>query len=203
MDFNIEALNWDTPKRTQRAKAVADKIIKAIEIKQSYKGMEFGCGTGLVSFNLYDKFQALTLIDTSSGMIDVVNSKIREFGITNMEAVTVDLNDGHALDEKFDVIYTSMVLHHIVDTEKILNNLFELLNENGYLCIVDIDEEDGSFHSEEKDFNGHNGFNQKELAEQMKLVGFKGVESNIIYSDVKNIRGVNKEYSLFLMKGKK
>ena len=203
MDFNIESLNWDTPKRTNRAKEVAKKVRNAIEIKKTYKGMEFGCGTGLVSFNLCDQFESLTLIDTSHGMIDVVNSKIKEFGIENMKAVTVDLNDGERIDEKFDVIYTSMVLHHIVDTEKILHNLFEMLNENGYLCIVDIDEEDGSFHREEADFQGHNGFNQEKLADLMNLVGFEEVESNIIYSDEKNIRGVNKEYSLFLMKGKK
>lgn len=35
----------------------------------------------------------------------------------------------------------------------------------------------------------------------MKKVGFQDVESNIIYNDEKNVGGINKEYSLFLMKG--
>lgn len=152
MNFNVEAINWDTPKRTARAKEVAKKISKAIDIKKSYKGMEFGCGTGLVSFNLCDCFESLTLIDMSEGMIEMANSKIKQFGIENMKAVRLDITNGERIDERYDVIYTSMVLHHIVDTEKILNNLFELLNENGCICIVDIDEEDGSFHSEERDF---------------------------------------------------
>ena len=75
MSFDDYARTWDTERRINRAKIVADKIADSVDIDRNYSAMEFGCGTGLVSFNLYDKFKRITLIDTSKGMIDILNSK--------------------------------------------------------------------------------------------------------------------------------
>lgn len=41
---------------------------------------------------------------------------------------------------KFDVIYNSLVLHHIHDTKAIINNFHQLLNEEGYLLFFIFDE---------------------------------------------------------------
>jgi len=205
MNFNIEATNWDNERRVKRAKIIADEIIKSIHIEKHYRrALEFGCGTGLVSFNLIDKFEHITLIDTSKGMIETLNFKIQDLKVKNMTAIQVDIDcDSEMQGDRFDVIYTSMALHHIRNIRTILRNLFELLNDNGYLCIVELVEDDGSFHKLEKDFNGHNGFNQNELEELLGELGYKSVVTNIFYNDVKVIEGSKINYSLFLMIGKK
>lgn len=203
MDFNIEAITWDNEKRANRAKVIAEKIGDVIETKKLCNALEFGCGTGLISFNLKDKFEHITLVDTSKGMIETLNSKIKNNNIKNMFAYEMDINNEQALLKKQDIIYTSMAFHHILDTETTLKNLYKLLNEEGVLCIVDLDEEDGSFHKKEKDFIGHNGFNQKDLADLLKKVGFKDVNWGICYNDDKIIDEAKINYSLFLMIGKK
>ncbi len=205
MNFNIEATNWDNERRVKRAKIIADEIIKSIHIEEKYRrALEFGCGTGLVSFNLIDKFEHITLIDTSKGMIETLNYKIQSLKVKNMTAIQADIKcDSEMQGEKYDVIYTSMALHHIINIKTILKNKFELLNDNGYLCIVELVEDDGSFHKLEKDFNGHNGFNQNELKGLLGELGFKSVVTNIFYNDVKDIEGSKINYSLFLMIGKK
>lgn len=203
MNFDIKALNWDTEKRVYRARIIAREINNAIQIKRTYSALEFGCGTGLISFNLHDKFQSIMLVDTSQGMINMLNSKIQEHNIENMSACNVDISKESFLKEKYDVIYTSMAMHHIIDTKTTLENLYKLLNKDGYLCIVDLDEEDGSFHSDERDFTGHNGFNQGELSNLLKKIGFDDVKSNIIYSDEKEIGSRKVDYSLFLMRGRR
>ncbi len=73
MSFDKYAITWDTEKRVNRAKIIAEEISKTIQIKKRYNALEFGCGTGLVSFNLYDKFESITLVDISKGMIDMLN----------------------------------------------------------------------------------------------------------------------------------
>ncbi|MGI1659687.1 MAG: class I SAM-dependent DNA methyltransferase [Desulfitobacterium sp.] len=204
MNFSIEATNWDNERRVKRAKIIADEIIKSIQIDEQYRALEFGCGTGLVSFNLIDKFKHITLIDTSKGMIDTLNLKIQALKVKNMTAIQVDANfDSHIQGEKFDVIYTSMALHHVIDITTILNKLFSLLNENGYLCIIELVEDDGSFHKLETDFDGHNGFNQNKLKDLLVESGFKCVETNTFYKDVKVIDGSEVNYSLFHMVGRK
>jgi ubiquinone/menaquinone biosynthesis C-methylase UbiE len=100
MDFNIEAINWDNKRRIKRAKTIADEIIKSIKIKEKYHALEFGCGTGLVSFNLIYKFEHITLTDTSKGMIETLNSKIQHYKVKNMKALNVDINDNIEIEGK-------------------------------------------------------------------------------------------------------
>ena len=204
MNFDIESITWDDERRKNRAKLIAEEISKSIQIKKQYTALEFGCGTGLISFCLNDKFEMITLVDTSKGMVDVLNSKIETFKINNMKAYQIDINENHILPENsYDVIYTSMALHHIIDTETTIKNLYRLLKKDGYLCIIDLDEEDGSFHKEEKDFNGHNGFNQNDLKNVLLETGFKEVEANTFYKDEKLVEEMKVKYSLFLMIGRK
>lgn len=203
MNFNVQSISWDNAKRINRAKVIAAEIASATELEKSYSALEFGCGTGLVSFNLYDKLKDIVCIDKSKGMIDTLNTKIKQHKVKNMVAYQHNINDDYLLTPKYDLIYTSMALHHIVDVDTTLTNLYKLLKQNGCLCIVDLDEDDGSFHKTETDFDGHNGFNQTELKQILVKLGYKGLRSNTFYKDVKNIEGVILNYSLFIMIGRK
>ena len=203
MSFDNDSRTWDTNIRINRAEAVAKEISNCIDINKNYSAMEFGCGTGLVSFNLYEKFKSIALVDSSKGMIEILNSKIEKSKVPNMTSYYLDITNKDSLDMKFDVIYTSMVLHHIDDIKAIIKKLYELLNKDGYLCIVDLDEEDGSFHKNHLDFHGHNGFDQDYLKGILSNCGFKNVESNTFFYDEKIIEDEKIKYSLFLMKGRK
>lgn len=202
MEFDEYAKKWDTEARIIRAKAVAKEIEEAVPINKDYSAMEFGCGTGLVSFNFYNKFKKVTLIDESQGMLDVVDDKIKKYSIKNMISKRLDIFKD-PVEENFDVIYNSLVLHHIKDTEGIAKIFYDLLNEDGYLCIVDLDEEDGSFHRKYPDFDGYNGFNQERLRKVFEKAGFKKVESKTFYYGSKIIDGDTINYTLFLLKAVK
>lgn len=203
MSFDNYAKTWDTDIRLNRAKIIADAISGSIGINENYSAMEFGCGTGLVSFNLYNKFKSIALVDSSEGMIDILSSKINKYEITNMVPYHLDISSKNILDMKFDVIYTSMVLHHISDTKTIIKKLHQLLNKDGYLCIVDLNEDDGSFHKTYSEFDGHNGFNQEDLKSILLSCGFTDIESNTFFNDEKIIDDQKVNYSLFLMTGRK
>jgi ubiquinone/menaquinone biosynthesis C-methylase UbiE len=203
MNYDEKAATWDSEKRMLRAKFIADELSKKIETNKTLSALEFGCGTGLISFNLSEKFKEITLVDTSKGMIDVVNSKIKSNQIKNMVAYRLDITNQDILTSKYDIIYTSMVLHHILDIEKILKSLYNLLNNNGSLFIIDLDEDDGSFHKEEKDFVGHNGFNQSKLIDIMKNIGFNDINSYNFYNDIRIVENKDITYTLFLMNGSK
>lgn len=203
MDFNIQAKNWDDEKRVKRATLIAKEITHRVALKKSDSALEFGCGTGLISFNLCDQLKNITCIDTSQGMIGTLNSKIQQSNIKNMIGHQLDINDDHFLIPNYDLIYTSMALHHVVNIERTLENLYSLLKKNGSICIVDLDEEDGSFHKSEKDFHGHNGFNQNELKKTIKHIGFEEVDSHTFYHDQKVCEEASVNYSLFIMTGKK
>ena len=95
-----------------------------------------------------------------------------------------------------------MALHHIIDIKTALHDLYRLLKPNGKLCIIDLNEEDGRFHQSEKDFKGHNGFNQNQLKKVLNTVGYRMVSSYTFYEGQKTISEDNVDYSLFIMVGK-
>lgn len=202
MFFDDYAKKWDTDRRINRAKIISEEISNSIEINKGCSAMEFGCGTGLISFNLVEKFENITLIDSSKGMIDVVKEKIEKYEVDNMKPYAIDLFNEEII-EKFDFIYTSMVLHHIQDIAGLVNKFYTLLNDGGQVIIVDLDKEDGSFHKNEPGFNGHNGFEQEKLKEIFIEVGFRDAESTTFFYDEKKIEEKNIKYSLFIMKAQK
>ncbi len=203
LSFDKKAKDWDDNRRIQRSKVIAEKIIDYVNLQETFSGLEFGCGTGLISLNLYDKLGKITCIDTSSGMIKQLEDKVAEHNLDKITVTQLNINDDHDLKSEYDIIYSSMSLHHVTSLEETLQNFYDLLQDGGLLCIVDLDKEDGSFHSQESNFLGHNGFEQKELSQLLEQVGFNNIMSETFYNDERSIGNRNIEYSLFIMKAQK
>ena len=203
LSFDKKAKDWDDNRRIQRSKGIADEIIDDVNLQETFSGLEFGCGTGLISLNLYDKLGKITCIDTSSGMIKQLEDKVAEHNLDKITVTQLNINDDHDLKSEYDIIYSSMSLHHVTSLEETLQNFYDLLQDGGQLCIVDLDKEDGSFHSQESNFLGHNGFEQKELSQLLEQVGFNNIMSETFYNDERSIGNRNIEYSLFIMKAQK
>lgn len=202
MNFDFEAKNWENDGRIARAKVISEEIDKWLGDKINNTAMEFGCGTGLITFNLRNKFKDIMMVDNSAGMIEEANKKIKNQNVNNIRTWCGDINE---IDDKnkYDTIYTSMTLHHIVNINKVLEKLYSLLSLEGELYIVDLVEEDGTFHGSEKDFEGHNGFNQNDLMETLKNTGFKDIRDKVFYKGSKSIEERNVDYELFIMIARK
>ena len=141
----------------------------------------------------------ITLADTSTGMLDVLREKIAAAGIVNMTPVRLDLTADPLPAERFDLIYSLMTFHHIADTGRILSDLHALLAARGYLCIADLDREDGSFHGAA--FSGHRGFDREELARKTERAGFHKVQFSSVFSIRKG--QPPRDYPVFLMTAEK
>ena len=164
--FDARAKTWDDdPMKTARAQAVADGIQSRVPLTNHMTALEYGCGTGLLSFALQPQLKHITLADSSSGMLAVLQEKIDTNGIANMRAVQMDLTTDPLPADRYTLIYSLMTFHHIDDIDRILRDLFSLLVTPGYLCIADLDSEDGSFHGPE--FTGHRGFDRNEFERKL------------------------------------
>ncbi|OGS73248.1 MAG: hypothetical protein A3F91_05485 [Flavobacteria bacterium RIFCSPLOWO2_12_FULL_35_11] len=204
--FDQQAKEWDNdPKKTERAIIIANEMIDFIQPNKTMNAFEFGCGTGLLSYQLKDSFKTITLADTSEGMIKVLQEKITDENINNFKPRLVDLleDDSVINRSEFDVIYTLMTLHHILEIDKILEIFNAMLKTGGYLCIADLVQEDGSFHTNVPGFDGHNGFDRAALSAVLSNHGFKVDYNEIPLEIEKEFDKKVRKYPVFLMICKK
>ncbi len=196
--FDHRAKTWDSdPAKVERAQAVANAIQRLVPLHPKMTALEYGCGTGLLSFALRPYVGSITLADTSQGMLDVLNEKIRNTGSQGMTALRLDLCTDPLPTARFDLIYSLMTLHHIPDTERILRRFHAILAPQGWLCIADLDKEDGSFHG--AGFDGHNGFERETLKQMARAAGFTDMHFETVFCITKEVAGQQRGFPLFLM----
>lgn len=198
MSFDEKARMWDNPGRIKRTEILSKAIIERIEDASEKTALEIGCGTGLFTTRLSKVLKEVACFDTSEEMVKVLKEKIKEGNLKNISIYTEEILNNEEFYEKFDIVYSSMVFHHIVDIEKEFELLSKLLKKGGQVIIIDLDEEDGSFHKNEKDFNGHNGFNRDEFKDILEKYGFMDVTFETVFNGTKIVLDKGVDYSLFL-----
>jgi len=201
-DFDGRAATWDDdPTKVERAQAVADAIVRNVSLTGAMNAMEYGCGTGLLSFMLRPRLARITLADVSEGMLAVAASKIAAASDAGLRTVKLDLLIDPLPVERYDIIYSLMTLHHVSDTAALLRCFHAALSTNGVTCIADLDAEDGSFHG--AGFDGHLGFDRDLLGAKAREAGFATVEFSTAYEIEKKVDGRPRRYPVFLMLARK
>jgi ubiquinone/menaquinone biosynthesis C-methylase UbiE len=200
--FDKAAAEWDQKqRRVELAKAITENIA-LLPLNQEMRALEYGCGTGLVGLALAPRLGSLTAMDTSTGMLDILAGKIQESGVTNVTPLYLDLTVDTCI-QRFDLIFSAMTLHHIENTELILQKFYQLLEDGGYLAIADLDSEDGSFHAPgagEK----HHGFSRETLSEKLLKLGFSSLNFKTVHTVTKmDEGGDNRVYPVFLLTAQK
>ena len=202
-NFDERAKDWDSdPKKVERARAVAEAIRSAIPLTSNMTALEYGCGTGLLSFAFQADLGQITLADTSRGMLDVLSEKIAAAGVTNMHPTRLDLSTDPLPVERFDLTYSLMTLHHIEDAKGILKKFHALLEPSGILCIADLDKEDGTFHTDGTT-DVHLGFERGELQKWVEDTGFADIKFSTAFEIKKKIDDIEKTFPVFLLTARK
>lgn len=203
-DFDKEAAQWDAnPGRVKLANEVADAIIREARPSRDMDVLDFGCGTGLVTLRLQSLVRTILGVDSSEGMLGILDEKIRTQGITNARTRFVDLDAGGRIEGAFHLLVSSMTLHHIPDTARLFRQWRELLLPGGLVCFADLDAEDGSFHGDNTGVF-HHGFNREYLKNSMYASGFRDVRDITATNMVRDVEGKGKkEFPVFLIIAKK
>jgi 2-polyprenyl-3-methyl-5-hydroxy-6-metoxy-1,4-benzoquinol methylase len=204
-DFDKASVRWDAdPGRVKLANEIADAIIREAAPARDMDALDFGCGTGLVTLRLQPLVRTIVGVDSSHGMLGVLEGKVRKQGITNVQARFVDFEKGDRIEGRFHLLVSSMTLHHVPDTAELFKQWHELLLPGGLLCFADIDAEHGSsFHGDNTGVF-HKGFDRGHLKELLLSAGFHDVRDTTATTMVRDIEGKGgKEFPIFLIVAKK
>jgi len=198
-EFDIKASGWDeNPIHHARSEAIAKGMLRLLPIRKEMNAMEFGAGTGILSFMLKDFFNDIILMDSSTEMVNVANRKIDATGAKNLKTIVLDLEHETYSGKHFDLIFTQMVLHHVNNIEQLFGNFYKMLNPNGFIAIADLYTEDGSFHDE--GFSGHKGFKIKDLTLTLNKCNFQVTSNEQCFVIERKIsKEVTNQYPVFLL----
>ena len=193
--FAEKSKHWDmNSKRVQGAKSIADTIIKNISLIKEMHLMDFGAGTGLLSYCLSEKIGKITAVDNSPSMLEVFHEKSEDF-FCPTEVLEMDFTtETFPQNTQFDGIISSMTIHHVEDTELMLKKMYALLPKNGFIALADLDKEKGDFHSDNTGVF-HFGFEREKLGDLAKKVGFREVK----FHNANTIKKPHANYEVFLL----
>ncbi|SES92574.1 Methyltransferase domain-containing protein [Salinibacillus kushneri] len=188
--FEQMAKRYDTEERMELAKVIVNEVRPALRNSKSKSLLDYGSGTGLISLELSDLVDSILLVDSSKQMLDVAKAKISRKGMTNLNVLCSDFTQ-ETPERKADIVLMSLVLLHIPDTKKILQELFNILNSGGKLIIIDFDKNDKINHPKV-----HNGFSHEELRKGLSEIGFKSIEIKTFYHGKRIF--MNQDASMFI-----
>lgn len=91
--------------------------------------LDSGCGYG-ENCRCFSEMGAKIVIgiDISRKMLEIAN---RENKTDNIEYFNIDMMSINTLNEKFDVVFSSLAVHYIEDFNALLCKIYNLLNNNG------------------------------------------------------------------------
>ena len=202
-DFDREAAAWDEkPLRVKLADEVVRAVVAAAHPGPDMEALDFGCGTGLVALRLAPLVRRLTGADGSEGMLGVFRAKAAAQGLENVQARPVALEGEPDLGGPYDLVVSSMTLHHVRDVAALVGHLARAVRPGGFLCLADLDAEDGSFHSDNTGVF-HFGLDREQVAGLLEAAGFADVGQGTAATVEKPGPEGMRAYPVFLVWGRK
>lgn len=191
--FDQAAQNWDSPEKAQLASSYAEKIKTSLQKTDFSKVLEIGCGTGLLGGNFLTPQNQYVGIDTSEGMLEALRQKFPD--TEKVRTYQLNLDTEKIPEANFDLMISSMAFHHLRAPAVTLARIAPQISPGGFVAIIDLDTEDGSFHPAPQAMGVHHfGFSLEQIRTWAESAGLVFRQHSIIHSIEKN----GKQYPLFL-----
>ena len=118
------------------------KHVKSLDVKGG-EYLEVGAGPGILATMIAEDNPDvhITAVEISSDMVTVAREYIEERKLEDrIRFVTLDATDEELVEElgEFDLIYSTLAMHHWKDPEKVISNLLKVVGADGVLYIHDL-----------------------------------------------------------------
>jgi len=195
--FEHKADDWDKGDMKQMlSQAIGGAMVQKVGFEKQHHVMDFGAGTGLICSAIAPHVQSIAAVDISPSMLERLAAKPELQG--KVTSVCQDILDC-PLNERFDVIVSAMAMHHVQDTDAMLQSFAAHLKAGGKVALADLDKEDGTFHPDDIEGVFHHGFERSALQKKLEQAGF----DDIHFETVTTVYKEDKTYPIFMVMARK
>jgi 2-polyprenyl-3-methyl-5-hydroxy-6-metoxy-1,4-benzoquinol methylase len=202
--FDAVAAGWDgCPRRVLLAGAVAGAIRTRLPLRADWRLLDYGAGTGLLTLHLQPLVGGVVAMDSSKGMLEVLDGKARAAGMANVECRLCDLEaEEPPAGERFDAVVSAMTLHHLREPRLMLRTWAAMLRPGGWIAVADLEPEDGTFHDDPAGIF-HHGFAAGDLLGWLVEAGLGEGKVETVHHIRKETPSGTREYPVFLATARK
>ncbi len=124
-----------------------DKIINELKLTGSENVLDVGCGRGLLTMGIAKRLTGGKVVGLDHWKSTFEYSYTRKMAEANIEAEGVgdktEITDGDAVnlpfaDNSFDIVTSSLALHHITDSAKAISEMCRVVKPGGIVAIADL-----------------------------------------------------------------
>ena len=171
--FEEKAEDWDRREVVRAlSNAIGSAMVEQVPFAADMTVMDFGAGTGLITAQVAPRVEQVVGVDTSPAMLEKLAAKPELQG--RVAIACQDILE-QPLAQTFDAIVSAMAMHHVEDTDRLIETFARHLKPGGWLALADLDTEDGSFHPPDVEGVYHHGFDRQALGERLERHGFTDV----------------------------
>jgi SAM-dependent methyltransferase len=129
--------------------AITDRLLDSPKLSAKAKVLDVGAGSGFFTTKIKDKIQAqlpkvsFYAMDLTPAMLVSLTSKHN--GITAFVGIAENLQDSikeakkhFNVPSKFEAVYSTLMLHHSLEPEKVFKSIKTVLKKGGKAIIVDL-----------------------------------------------------------------
>jgi ubiquinone/menaquinone biosynthesis C-methylase UbiE len=162
--------------KIKRHHQLLDLTVKMSKVKDGERVLDIGIGTGLTSLKFLKAANCTIVgIDYSQDMMDICKDKLTKLGLTDkieccmMDAVSLDFPK-----ESFDIVASTVSLHHIKDKYPVIKKIHNLLKPGGRFVLGDLDMDTTGKLTDPKRLQRVLDYLVPELIEALKDGGIEG-----------------------------
>lgn len=138
MDTHEEAHGYDAMDHVEPNRAFVDRLK---QLGAHGKMIDLGCGPGDIPIMVAHALpeSAVFGIDLSRNMLDIAHAKLKKESLGDrVEFHLADVKDLPFEADRFDVVFSNTILHHIPEPIDMLREAWRVLKPDGVLLIRDL-----------------------------------------------------------------
>jgi ubiquinone/menaquinone biosynthesis C-methylase UbiE len=198
----FEQPDWYFSRRGYDIRIRTETVRQMVSLHDGMRVLDIGSGDGSVSLSLLTPTTRVTMLDLSSKMLSLAQSKVPTNLLKNVELINDDFANAAFAPQSFDVILCIGLLVHVVSPTDLIAKIAGLLKPSGKLILECSD----AAHFASRFFtqlyrvkglfrHGRYSLNAVSYSEVQQLLGRYGFSAEATYRYSTPLPGINRLFS--------